>query len=248
MGFVLDPPPQASVAVAGTDQRFPVRRVFCVGRNYAAHAREMGNDPDREAPFFFDKPADAVVDAPCTLPYPKQTQDLHHEIELVIALGAGGTDLSVGDVESCLWGAGVGIDLTRRDLQTEAKRMGRPWDMAKGFDRSAPISALRPLGDIESLASGRIWLAVNGATRQDADLGDMIWAVPELVAELSRYVALAAGDLIMTGTPAGVASLAPGDVVTGGVASVGQIKVTFSDTENDANFQNLLGAQAETLR
>lgn len=226
MRFAISPPPQASVAVAGSDDRFPVRRIFCVGRNYAAHAREMGNDPDREPPFFFTKPADAVVDSPCTVPYPPLTNDLHHEIELVIAIGQGGANIAPEAVMDHIWGAGVGIDLTRRDLQAEAKTMGRPWDWAKAFDHSAPMSPLVPLAEVASLLSGRIWLAVNGAVRQDADIADLIWPVRDHIAYLSQAVALAPGDLVMTGTPAGVGAVAPGDVMTGGVDGIADLEVT----------------------
>lgn len=226
MGFVLPLPPQASVAVAGSGDRFPVRRIFCVGRNYAAHAREMGKDPGREPPFFFTKPADAVVDSPCTIPYPSLTADLHHEIELVIAIGTGGANIPADAVMDHVWGAGVGIDMTRRDLQAEAKKMGRPWDWAKAFDFSAPMSPLVPLADVPSLSAGRIWLSVNGAVRQDADISDQIWPVRDHVAYLSQAVTLAPGDLIMTGTPAGVGPVQTGDVMTGGVEGIAEIKVT----------------------
>jgi len=226
MGFVLPLPPQASVAVAGSGDRFPVRRIFCVGRNYAAHAREMGKDPGREPPFFFTKPADAVVDSPCTIPYPSLTADLHHEIELVIAIGTGGANIPADAVMDHVWGAGVGIDMTRRDLQAEAKKMGRPWDWAKAFDFSAPMSPLVPLADVPSLSAGRIWLSVNGAVRQDADISDLIWPVRDHVAYLSQAVTLAPGDLIMTGTPAGVGPVQTGDVMTGGVEGIAEIKVT----------------------
>lgn len=228
MTFAIDPPAQASVAIADSTLRFPVRRIFCVGRNYAAHAREMGNDPDREPPFFFTKPADAVVDSPCRIPYPPLTHDLHHEIELVIAIGKGGFEIAQKDVMEHIWGAGVGIDLTRRDLQGDAKKMGRPWDWGKAFDRSAPMSPLVPVADIPSLTQGRIWLAVNGDARQDGDIADMIWDVQEHIAILSTSVALAPGDLVMTGTPAGVGAVGPGDVMTGGVDGLGQIEVEIT--------------------
>lgn len=232
MNYVFTPPPQASVAVAGRAERFPVRRVFCVGRNYADHAREMGKDPDKEQPFFFTKPADAVVDSPCTIPYPPLTQDLHHEIELVVAMGKGGINIAAPMVPQHLWGAGVGIDLTRRDLQAEAKATGRPWDWAKAFDRSAPMSPLVPLADVPSLTSGRIWLSVNGDIRQEANIGDMIWPVADHVADLSRAVALAPGDLIMTGTPAGVGAVGPGDVLQGGVEGLATIEVTIGPADH----------------
>ena len=225
--YVFDAPKQASLAVQGTDDRFPVRRIFCVGRNYEAHAREMGNDPDREPPFFFTKPADAVVDTPCTIAYPKLTKDLHYEIELIIAIGKGGSDISEADVMDHVWGASVGIDLTRRDLQAEAKKMSRPWDWAKGFDQSAPIAAIKAIADVPSVDAGRIWLAVNGEIKQDADLADLIWSVREHVSILSQAMTLAPGDIVMTGTPAGVGAVVPGDVITGGVNGIAELQVTI---------------------
>ena len=165
--YVFDAPKQASLAVQGTEDRFPIRRIFCVGRNYEAHAREMGKDPTREAPFFFTKPADAALDTPCTIAYPKLTQNLHHEIELVIAIGKGGSEIAQEDVMDHVWGAAVGLDMTRRDLQGEAKDMGRPWDWGKAFDQSAPIGPIKPIADVPSVETGRIWLAVNGEIRQD---------------------------------------------------------------------------------
>ena len=225
MSYVFEPPKQASLAVQGTDARFPVRRIFCVGRNYEAHAREMGKDPTREAPFFFTKPADAAVDSPCTIPYPPLTSNLHYEIELVIAIGKGGADIAEEAVMDHVWGAAVGLDMTRRDLQGEAKDMGRPWDWGKAFDQSAPIGPIKPIADFPSVESGRIWLAVNGETRQDADIADLIWSVREHVSILSRSMALAPGDLVMTGTPAGVGAVVEGDVITGGVDGVGTLEV-----------------------
>jgi len=227
--YVITPPEQASVAVAGREARFPVRRIFCVGRNYAAHAREMGKDPDRELPFFFTKPADAVVDSGATVPYPPLTENLHYEIELVVAVGRGGADIPEDDIYDHLWGACVGIDLTRRDLQLEAKEKGRPWDMGKAFDRSAPMSALTSLDAVPSLERGRIWLAVNGDIKQDGDLSELIWSVREHVSILSRSIGLAAGDLIMTGTPAGVGPVVPGDVITGGVDGLEDIRVAIGE-------------------
>ncbi len=229
MTYVFTPPEQASLAVAGQDARFPVRRIFCVGRNYEAHAREMGKDPDREPPFFFTKPADAVVDTPCTIPYPPLTENLHHEIELVIAIGKGGANIAQEDVMDHIWGAAVGIDLTRRDLQQVAKDMGRPWDWAKAFDKSAPISPIVPMAEIPSLEAARIWLAVNGDIRQDADIADLIWSVREHISILSTSMTLAPGDIVMTGTPAGVAAVVPGDVMTGGVDGIGTLNVRIGD-------------------
>jgi fumarylpyruvate hydrolase len=213
-----------TIAIMGTDARFPVRRIFCVGQNYAEHAREMGSDPNRQAPFFFSKPADAVVDTGRRLPFPCKTAELHHEVELVIALGAGGSDLKPADAPALIFGHAVGIDLTRRDLQSEAKKAGRPWDMSKGFDRSAPVGPLR-----RGLApsQGAISLTIDGRVRQSGDLKDMIWGVAEIIAHLSSYVAIAAGDLIFTGTPAGVGPIRCGESVRGSIVGVDPIEVTF---------------------
>lgn len=227
--FVIDTPAQPSIAVKGADARFPVRRIFCVGRNYAAHAREMGKDPDRELPFFFTKPADAVVESGTTVPYPPETENFHYEIELVVAIGKPGADIPEDRVYDHLWGACVGIDLTRRDLQLQAKEKGRPWDMGKAFDRSAPMAPLTPFDQVPTLERGRIWLAVNGDVKQDGDLSELIWSVSEHVSILSHSISLAAGDLIMTGTPAGVGPVQPGDVITGGVDGLADIRITIGD-------------------
>ena len=226
--YVITPPAQPSLAVAGTAERFPIRRVFCVGRNYGAHAREMGSDPNREPPFFFTKPADAVVPASGALPYPPATQDLHHEVELVVALGAGGADIDPAMAMSLVWGYGVGLDLTRRDLQAVAKDAGRPWDMAKGFDASAPCSPLIPAAKLGHPQDARIWLEVNGALRQEGKLDEMIWPIADVISHLSRLVTLAPGDLIYTGTPAGVAALKPGDQVRGGVEGVTEFALSIT--------------------
>jgi len=226
--FVIDPPSQPGVAVAGSTARFPIRRVFCVGRNYAAHAREMGNDPDREPPFFFTKPADAVVPAVGEVPYPSLTDNLHHEIELVVAIGRSGVDIAPHDALELVWGYGVGVDLTRRDLQDEAKRLSRPWDWSKGFDASAPCTALRPVSDVGHPSSGRVWLAVNGEVRQQGNLKDLIWPIADVISHVSRAVALQPGDLIFTGTPAGVGALQPGDRVSGGVDGVADFSFWIS--------------------
>jgi fumarylpyruvate hydrolase len=218
--FAITPPAIPSLAIAGSTERFPLRRVFCVGRNYAAHAREMGANPDREAPFFFTKPADAVVPAAGVVPYPSQTSDMHHEIELVVAIGKGGVNVKTEDALSLVWGYGVGIDLTRRDLQATAKEMGRPWDMAKGFDASAPCSELHPVSEVGNPSKARIWLEVNGALKQEGNLDEMIWPVADVIAYLSTFVALQPGDLIYSGTPSGVGPLSPGDQVRGGVDGV----------------------------
>jgi fumarylpyruvate hydrolase len=221
--FIIPAPPQASVAVAGSVQRFPVRRIFCVGRNYAAHAREMGKDPDRDPPFFFTKPADAVVDSGVTVPYPPLTQDFHYEIELVVAIGKGGVNIPQDSVMDHIWGATVGNDLTRRDLQMAAREQGRPWDWGKAFDQSAVIAPLVPMSRVAALDAGRIWLAVNGKTRQEADLSQLIWSVREIIAILSQSMRLEPGDLVMTGTPAGVGAVVPGDVITGGIDGLVEI-------------------------
>ena len=223
-GFVMPPAATPAVAVAGTTRHFPVRRIYCVGRNYAEHAREMGADPAREPPVFFMKPADALLPSGCDVPYPPRTADLHHEIELVVALAAGGRDVAVADALRLVFGYAVGNDLTRRDLQAAAKKAGGPWDVAKGFDGAAPVSPIRPAGEIGHVASGRIWLEVNGVLRQQADIADMIWSVAEVIAELSSLWTLAAGDLVFTGTPAGVGPLLPGDRVRGGVDGVGVLE------------------------
>ncbi|MEZ5773974.1 MAG: fumarylacetoacetate hydrolase family protein [Hyphomicrobiaceae bacterium] len=216
--------PPAVTAVPMTDGRlFPVRRIFCVGRNYAEHTREMGGDPAREPPFFFSKPADALVTKGADTPYPPATGDLHHEIELVVAIGEGGAGIAVSDALRHVLGYAAGIDLTRRDLQAAAKKAGRPWDMAKGFDRSAPIGAIAPATAIGHPAQGAITLEVGKAQRQTGDLADMIWSVPEIVAELSGLVRLEAGDLIFTGTPAGVAAVVRGDRLVGEIAGVGRV-------------------------
>jgi fumarylpyruvate hydrolase len=227
-GFVITPPAVPALAVAGSDRVFPLRRVFCVGRNYAAHAREMGADPNREPPFFFTKPADAVVPASGTVPYPPATRELHHEVELVVALKGGGKDIAPGHALDLVWGYGVGLDLTRRDMQAIAKKDGRPWDMSKGFDASAPCSPLVPAERTGHPQAARIWLEVNGELKQEGNLNEMIWPVPDVIAALSRLVALAPGDLILTGTPAGVAALNPGDRVRGGVDGVATFELTIA--------------------
>ena len=226
--YVIQAPVQPSLGVANSDQRFPIRRVFCVGRNYGAHAREMGSDPNREPPFFFSKPADAVVPASGAVPYPPATQDLHHEVELVVALGAGGTNIDPANALELVWGYGVGLDLTRRDLQAVAKDSGRPWDMAKGFDASAPCSDLVPAARLGHPQDARIWLEVNGEVKQEGNLNEMIWPIPDVIASLSRLVALAPGDLIYTGTPAGVAALKPGDKLRGGVDGVAEFALSIA--------------------
>jgi fumarylpyruvate hydrolase len=225
--FLFAPPPRPSVAIDGDIRRFPVRRIFCVGLNYAAHAREMGKDPGAEPPFFFSKPADAIVGDGATVPYPSLTKDLHHEVELVVALKGGGRYLKAANANDLIWGYGVGIDLTRRDLQIASRKKERPWEVGKSFDYSAPCSAIQPAAKIGHPSKGRIWLTVNGTEQQKGDLTELIWNVPEIIWQLSQQVALAAGDIIMTGTPAGVSQLHPGDKIECGVDGVGILKVSI---------------------
>ena len=222
--YVIPPPIQAAVPVAEGGS-FPVRRIYCVGRNYAEHAREMGHDPDRELPFFFTKPADAVLTGGADMPYPSMTSDLHHEMELVVALRSGGTNISEADAMRHVWGYAAGLDMTRRDLQGEAKKAGRPWDMGKGFDHSAPIGDLVPA---EGVTPGRIELKVNGTVRQSSDVAKLIWSVPETIAYLSKLVRLEAGDLIFTGTPEGVAAVQRDDVLEGTVEGVGGVRARIT--------------------
>ena len=227
MNFVFPPAPIPALAIAGSDARFPIRRVFCVGRNYADHAREMGAHEQadgREPPFFFSKPADAVVPGG-DVPYPPATANLQHEIELVVALGKGGADIPVAQALDCVFGYAVGLDLTRRDVQARAKEKGHPWDMGKGFDASAPTGEIHPVAAIGHPQAGSIWLKVNGETRQSGDLANMSWKVAEVIANLSTFVRLAPGDLIFTGTPAGVSTVVRGDMLEGGVAGVGEFRV-----------------------
>ncbi len=225
MRYVFPPPPVVGVPIAGSEARFPVRRIFCVGRNYAAHAREMGGDPDREPPFFFTKPRDAVVEDGSEVPYPPLTRSLHHEAELVVAIGRGGFAVPAGEALAHVFGYAAGIDLTRRDLQQELRSKGRPWDWAKAFDHSAPLGPIRTVEEIGHPSRGRVTLAVNGEIRQDQDLADMIWSVPEVIAFLSRAVRIAPGDLVFTGTPAGVGPLEIGDRVETRVEGVGSCTI-----------------------
>jgi len=224
MGFVFDPAPQASVAVAGTEDSVPVRRIFCVGRNYAAHAREMGKDPDRDPPFFFTKPADAVVGAGEAVAYPPETENFHYEAELVAVIGTAGRNIAEADSLSHVWGYAVGNDLTRRDLQLDAREKGRPWDWGKAFDRSAVVGPIYPVAQVGHPDKGSIKLTVNGEVKQDADLAELIWSVPEIISILSHSIALAPGDLIMTGTPAGVGPMVPGDVCVVAIDGLGSIE------------------------
>ena len=227
MQYAVPAPAQATLPIEGTDALFPVRRIYCVGRNYAEHAREMGFDPDREPPFFFMKPADAIVAEGSEIPYPPKTKDFQYEIELVVAIGTGGRDIALASALDHVFGYAVGIDLTRRDVQIEARKAGRPWDMGKGFDRSAPCSALVPADRIDPTA-GAIWLEVNGERKQDSDLSKLIWSVAEVISYLSGYMELQPGDLIYTGTPEGVGPLVQGDRVKGHVDGVGDINIAVS--------------------
>ena len=227
MSFAIPVWTTPSVPVKGLNDPFPVRRIYCVGRNYAAHAREMGADPDREPPFFFMKPADTIVLDGGTVPYPPATSDLHHEIELVVAIGRGGRSLAAGDALDHVYGYAVGLDMTRRDIQAEAKKHGRPWDMGKGFDHSAPCSLIRRVSEIGHPSLGAIRLDVNGSTRQTGDLADMTWPVPDILASLSALVRLMPGDLIYTGTPEGVGPVGPGDSLYGHIDGVGDLAVTI---------------------
>lgn len=223
MAYVFQPKEPATVAVAESNDRIPVRRIFCVGRNYAAHAREMGKDPDRDPPFFFTKPADAVVESGETVAYPPETENFHYEAELVAVIGTGGTNIAEENSLTHVWGYAVGNDLTRRDLQLKAREQGRPWDWGKAFDRSAVIGPVHPATRVGHPDKGSITLTINGETRQDADLSELIWSVPEIISILSHSIALEPGDLIMTGTPAGVGAMVPGDVCTVTIAGLGSI-------------------------
>jgi fumarylpyruvate hydrolase len=224
--YVIAQPPQAEIAVAGTSKTFPVRRIWCVGRNYIEHIREMGQD-ERAPPFFFAKPADAIVPDGGTVPYPPLTKDMHHEVELVVALKSGGRNIPVAKANDCIYGYAVGIDLTRRDLQIASREVKRPWEIGKAFDGSAPCGAIKPASEIGHPTKGKITLKVNGKVRQDGDLNQMIWNIPETISKLSEMVALAAGDIIMTGTPSGVAATVAGDKIECEVENVGKLTVTI---------------------
>ncbi|MBP9593187.1 MAG: fumarylacetoacetate hydrolase family protein [Steroidobacteraceae bacterium] len=227
MTLEFAPPIAPTVEIAGSTARFPVHRIYCVGRNYAAHAREMGMDPQREPPFFFSKPADAVVANGTAVPYPPRTANLHHEIELVVAIGEGGRDIPVENALAHVFGYAVGNDLTRRDLQAAAREKSQPWDVSKGFDHAAPITAIHRVGDVGHLERGAIWIEVNGTMRQHGDLSEMIWSVPEIIAELSTYFELRPGDLVFTGTPAGVGRVVRGDSLVGGIDELDTLRTTI---------------------
>jgi fumarylpyruvate hydrolase len=230
MNYAVAAPAVHTLTVAGRAERFPVNRIFCVGRNYAAHAREMGKDPDRDPPFYFMKPAQAAVDAApaATIPYPPKTGNFHHEIELVLAIGRGGADIAAADALAHVYGYAVGLDMTRRDLQLEARDKGRPWEFGKSFAASAPIGAIHRAQDIGHPHEAAITLTVNGAPRQSSDIAKLIWSVAECIAVLSQYETLEPGDLIMTGTPEGVNAVVRGDVLHGAIEGLGEISVTVA--------------------
>jgi len=227
MKLAVKAPLIQTLPIAHREERFPINRIFCVGRNYAAHAREMGKDPEREAPFFFMKPSTAIVDAsmPTTVRYPSKTNNYHHEIELVIAIGRGGRDIPIGQALEHVYGYAVGLDMTRRDLQLEARDKGRPWEFGKSFSKSAPVGAIYCVTDVNHPNTARISLSVNGKPRQDSDIAKMIWSSAECLAYLSEYEPLEPGDLIMTGTPEGVGALSPGDELQGSIEGLGSIKI-----------------------
>ena len=225
MESVIPVPVPPVVLIHGTSAVFPVRRIYCIGRNYADHAREMGMDPNREPPFFFGKPQDTVVPGGGDIPYPPCTSNLHYEVELVVALRKGGRDIPVAEALDCVFGYAVGIDLTRRDLQARAKDKGQPWDTAKGFDQSAPISPITPVSAGQHPQAAAIWLSVNGTEKQRGDVAQMTWNVPEVIAHISSFVALAPGDLIFTGTPAGVGPIVRGDLIRCGIEGLGELEI-----------------------
>ena len=224
MDYAFTPPAQVSLPIQGSTKRFPVHALYCVGRNYAAHAIEMGHDPDREAPFFFLKQADCLAESGSDFPYPPASRDVHHEMELVVALSKGGTDIPVDKALDHVYGYAAGLDMTRRDLQGEAKKMGRPWEIGKSFCFSAPCSPVVAAKDCGHPQEGVIWLDVNGERRQEGDLNQLIWKVPEVIAELSKFFTLKSGDLIFTGTPSGVGPVQKGDQLRGGIAGISELE------------------------
>lgn len=227
MALVFEAPPLVTVPVTDSEDLYPVHRIYCVGRNYAAHAREMGKDPDRDPPFFFCKPADAIVMHGEAVPYPPRTSNLHHEIELVVAIGKAGANIPEAEAEDYIYGYAVGNDITRRDLQLQARETGRPWDTGKAFDLSAAITPIYPVSDYGHIREGEISISVDGEVRQEADIRDLIWDVPEIVAELSTLFTLQPGDLIYTGTPAGVGAVEPGQTMVGHIAGLGELRNTI---------------------
>ncbi|MHA1189255.1 MAG: fumarylacetoacetate hydrolase family protein [Alphaproteobacteria bacterium] len=226
MSHVISPPVQVSLPVRGSADTFPVHRIYCVGRNYAAHAVEMGHDPDKEPPFFFQKNPDNLLTGGADFPYPGMTQDVHHEIELMVALKSGGENIAIENALDCVFGYGVSFDMTRRDLQGQMKKLGRPWEIGKAFEHSAPCSDIVPATQTGHPDHGAIWMSVNGETRQEGDLNQMIWKVPEMIATLSELFTLQAGDIILTGTPSGVGPVQRGDKLHGHVEGIGAIDVS----------------------
>ncbi|MEJ1160109.1 fumarylacetoacetate hydrolase family protein [Prosthecomicrobium sp. N25] len=226
MGYVISPPPVVTLPVLGTDDTFPVRRIYCIGRNYAEHAIEMGHDPSKEPPFFFQKNPDNLLVEGQDFPFPPKSKDVHFEIELVVALKSGGANIPVDRALDHVFGYAIGLDMTRRDLQGEAKKLGRPWEIGKAFEHSAPCGPIHPVSKVGHPASGAIWLEVNGEMRQKGDVNQMIWKVPEMISYLSEYFVLAPGDLIMSGTPAGVGAVKAGDRLRGHVDGVGDLNVS----------------------
>lgn len=229
--YLFTPPETKHIPVQGRDAVYPVNRIFCVGRNYAAHAAEMGNEVDREAPFYFTKSPAHVVQSGATMPFPPGTQNLHHEMELVIALGSAAFRVPVEGAHKHIFGYGCGLDMTRRDLQDKAKSKRRPWDVSKDFEQAAVLAPLMPADTVSEIGSRRIHLAVNGETRQEAHLSDLVWSLDEIISDLSHYYHLVPGDVIMTGTPAGVGAVVPGDVLTGSIDAVGKISLTMAEAE-----------------
>ena len=229
MNYVFEPEPQVAVPVVGSDAMYPVRRIYCVGRNYAAHAREMGFDPDREPPFFFCKPDNSVVVVPpgktVEVAYPSQCSDYQHEIELVVAIGKAGRDIAVERSNEHVFGYAVGLDMTRRDLQLRARDKGRPWELGKAFDQSAPIAPIHPVSKVGHPTKGAVWVQVDGADRQRSDIAKLIWSVPEVIANLSTFFELQPGDLIYTGTPEGVGKVERGQTMRGGLDGLGELSV-----------------------
>jgi fumarylpyruvate hydrolase len=223
--YIFAPQPLPNLPIRGSDKLFPVHRIYCVGRNYAEHAIEMGHDPNREAPFFFQKNPDTLVPSGGTFPYPDASKDVHHELEMVVALKSGGKDIPLDQALSHVFGYAVGLDMTRRDLQGEAKKLGRPWEVGKAFESAAPCSEIVPASAIGHPSQGAVWLDINGEMRQKGDLSQLIWKVPEMITYLSGLFELRAGDLIFSGTPAGVGPVKRGDVLHGGVDGVGELKV-----------------------
>ncbi|MCP4071392.1 MAG: fumarylacetoacetate hydrolase family protein [Hyphomicrobiales bacterium] len=228
MTYVFDAPSVPALPIRGSDKLYPVHRIYCVGRNYADHAREMGHDPDREPPFFFQKNPDTIVQSGGDFPYPDKSENVHYEMELVVALGKGGKDISRNQALDHVFGYAAGLDMTRRDLQGAAKKTGRPWEIGKAFDFSAPCSEIVPAVNIGHPSKGRLWIEVNGEIRQDSNIDQLIWDIPETISYLSGLFTLSAGDLIYTGTPAGVGAIVRGDQIKGGVEGIGEIRISVT--------------------